>query len=152
MILALALALQSCGGGITHVIPEEVRQSAKTWRILYRYDYKGSEIDRGRVTASNRSLVDAIKTALLPDVTLYYNDSPGADITVTLSERQESEGYGQVGGLTKRKTVYYIEFFDRNGERLGGYYDRNQRFIRTHNDPALVRQLAETIRIALNGE
>lgn len=153
LFLLLALwSLQACGGGITQVIPQEARQSAKTWRILYRYDYKGSDADRGHVTASNRSLVESIKTVLLPDVTLYYNDSPSADITVTIAERQENEGYSQVGGLTKRRTVYYVEFFDRNGERLGGYYDRNQCFIRTRNDPALVRQLAEEIRIALNGK
>ncbi len=146
------LVLQSCGGGITHVIPAEVRLNAKTWRILYRYDYKGDGIDKERVTASNRSLVESVKFVLLKDVTLYYNDSPTADITVTIAERQEREGYGQVGGMSKRKTVYYVEFFDRDGNRLGGYYDRNQRFIRTNNDPALINQLAEAILIALNGE
>ncbi len=153
MVALPALVLQSCaGGGIGKVIPAEARQTAKTWRILPRYDYRGSSFDKGRVTASNRSLVDAIKAELVEDVTFYYNDTPTADITVTLDERQESIGFGQVGGLNKRKTVYYIEFFDRDGERLGGYYDRNQQYIRTNNDPALVRQLAETILVALNGE
>ncbi len=150
--LGLVVTSQSCGGGVGSVIPAEARTNAKTWRILPRYDYKGSSFDKGRVTASNRSLVESVKTELLGDVTLYYNEAPTADITVTIAERQESIGFGQVGGLNKRKTVYYIEFFDRDGERLGGYYDRNQQYIRTNNDPALVHQLAETILIALNGE
>jgi hypothetical protein len=148
-----ALVLQSCGGGgIGKVIPDEARLNAKTWRILPRYDYKGSSFDKGRVTASHRSLVESIRTQLKSDVTMYYNETPTADITVTVAERQENMGYGQIGGLSKRQTVYYIEFFDRDGERLGGYYDRNQQYIRTNNDPALVRQLAETILTALNGE
>ena len=160
LVLALGALLVSCGGGLKGTIPAETVRGFKTWRILYRYDYKGSELEKQRVTASYRALVESVRDHLKSQLFLRYLDSQEADVTVTIEERQEASGRGRfVGregmigrrGATYRRTiVYYMEFFDRTGAKLGSYYERKQTMILSSNRDKLTRKLAKDIATVLN--
>lgn len=157
MLLAL---LVSCGGGIKGTIPQETARKFKTWRILYRYDYKGTEIEQQRVTASHRALVESVRSHLKSRLNLRYLESDQADITVTIEERQEATGRGRMVGVTnmtgrrsrshKRMIVYYMEFFGRTGAKLGAYFERKQGLILSANKDKLAGKLAGDIAVVLH--
>ena len=149
-VLAFALfALSNCGGGIESLVPDETLRRAQTWRIMSHYDYQAPPDERFVVTAEQRSLVERVKELAIPQIPLTHADTPTADIVVTLEQRQQSSGYGQVKGLRRREFIWWVRFFDRSGRKLGEFVERNQGLIQAANPTKLARKLAKDISAAL---
>lgn len=144
--------VSGCGGGLTGLLPTETVSNFRSWRILYRYDYKGTDLEKQRVTATHRALVAAIEDHLERSLDLIHFPSDEADVTVTVEEQQRRSDMSQLRGLIKREFVYYIEFFDRNGERIGSYREGRQNLIQGSNHEKLAAKIARDITTVLGGK
>ncbi len=144
--------VSGCGGGLNGLLPPETVSNFRSWRILYRHDYKGTELEKQRVTATHRALVTAIEDHLQRRLELIHFPSDEADVTVTIEERRRRSDISQQRGLFKSESNYFIEFFDRNGEKLGSYREGKQQLIRSANHERLAAKIARDISAVLGGE
>jgi hypothetical protein len=119
---------------------------------VYQYDYRGSDADRLRISAEHRRTLGGVRKSLQNSTKLTYLESPEADITVTLEERQRSSGYGQVNGLKRREIFWWVRFYDRKGELLAEYNESRQYLMRQSDNQALIDALSEQIKQGLAGE
>ena len=136
-------------GGFKSLLPDEAVNNFQSWRILYRYDYKGTELEKQRVTATHRALVAAVEDNLEKTLRLTHFPSDEADVTITIEERKQRSGFGQIKGLIKSESVYFIEFFDRNGEKLGSYREAKQVLIKSSTHEQLALKMARDITTIL---
>lgn len=149
-VIALALgALSACSGGLQSLVPTETLQRAQTWRIAHHYDIRPPATPTLQATPEQRSLVESVRELALPQISLQYTDD-GADIVVTLEPGFQQAGYGQVSGLFRRETIWWVRFFDHNGKKLGEFVERNQRLTTSANHLELSRKLAGDIATALS--
>ncbi|HSH00045.1 MAG TPA: hypothetical protein VLB27_08345 [candidate division Zixibacteria bacterium] len=147
--LAIAAALSACGGGLETLIPAETLQRAKTWRIAHHYDIKTPAAPNLQATAEQRALAASVRAFAEPQITLAYVEN-NADITVTLERGFQQAGYGQISGLTRRETIWWVRFLDTSGKKLGEFVERNQHLTEATNSTELARKLAGDIAAALN--
>lgn len=152
LIASLALLLTAGCGSPPERLPFETLATAESWRLLYHYNYRGSEADRQRISADQLRMVSALRESVSAKVELVYLDSPEADITVTVEERQRASGYGQVSGLNRREFFWWMRFYNRKGELLAEYNENRQHLMRQVDTQALRDALSEQIERALRGE
>ena len=150
---ALALIASACGGGgLRTLIPQETLSQAHTWRIVHEYDLSPPADPRLRPTPEQRSLIDLVRAQASPQVKLTYAAEGAADIVVTLEQRYQQAGYGQVSGLTRREVIWWVRFHDSEGKKVGEFVERNQSLINSSNQSELARKLAGEIATALNAQ
>lgn len=150
-VFVTLVIITSCGSPANR-LPFETLAIAENWRLLYHYDFLGSKADRLRISPEQRATVISLREALRQRVKLAYWDSPEADITVTIEERQRASGFGQMQALQRREYSWWIRFYDSKGKLLAEYRESRQSLIRQSDSQALINALREQITRALRGD